>query len=55
MVRELRLLGFTAGKERIERLMRENGIYARHKRGTATTTALVLKGKISHVFIQMPF
>jgi putative transposase len=32
MVRELRLRGFTAGKERVERLMRENGIHARHKR-----------------------
>ena len=29
MVRELRLRGFSAGKERVERLMRENGIYAR--------------------------
>jgi putative transposase len=32
MVRELRLRGFSAGKERIERLMRENEIRARHKR-----------------------
>ena len=31
MVRELQLRGFTAGKERVERLMRENGIRARHK------------------------
>jgi len=29
MVRELQLRGFTAGKERVERLMRENGIRAR--------------------------
>ncbi len=29
MVRELRLRGFTASKERVERLMRENGIRAR--------------------------
>lgn len=32
MVHELRLRGFTAGKERVERLMRENSIRARHKR-----------------------
>jgi putative transposase len=32
MMRELRLRCFTAGKERVERLMRENGICARHKR-----------------------
>lgn len=38
MVRELRLRGFTAGKERVERLMRENGIYARHKRRYKVTT-----------------
>lgn len=38
MVRELRLRGFTAGKERIERLMRENGIRARHKRRYKVTT-----------------
>lgn len=38
MVRELRLRGFTAGKERIERLMRENGIRARHKRRYKATT-----------------
>lgn len=30
MVRELRLRGFAAGKERVERLMRENGVRARH-------------------------
>jgi len=38
MVRELRQRGFTAGKERIERLMRENGIRARHKRRYKVTT-----------------
>jgi putative transposase len=38
MVRELRQRGFTAGKERIERLMRENGIRARHKRCYKVTT-----------------
>ncbi|WP_416348527.1 IS3 family transposase [Glaciimonas sp. Gout2] len=38
MVRELRLRGFTAGKERIERLMRESGIRARHKRRYRATT-----------------
>jgi len=38
MLRELRLRGFTAGKERIERLMRENGIRARHKRRYKVTT-----------------
>ena len=38
MVRELRLRGFTGGKERIERLMRENGIRARHKRRYRVTT-----------------
>lgn len=32
MIREVRLRGFTAGKERVERLMREAGIHARHKR-----------------------
>jgi hypothetical protein len=32
MIRELRTRGFPAGKERVERLMRENGIHARHKR-----------------------
>jgi len=31
MVRELRDKGFPASKERVERLMRENGIRARHK------------------------
>ncbi len=38
MVRELRRRGFTAGKERIERLMREHGIRARHKRRYRVTT-----------------
>ena len=38
MVRELRQRGFTAGKERVERLMRENGIRARHKRRYKVTT-----------------
>lgn len=38
MVRELRLRGFTAGKERVERLMREHGIRARHKRRYKVTT-----------------
>ena len=31
MMRELRTRGFPASKERVERLMRENGIHARHK------------------------
>ena len=38
MVRELRLRGFTASKERVETLMRENGIRARHKRRFKVTT-----------------
>jgi putative transposase len=38
MARELRARGFSAGKERVERLMRENGIYARHKRRYKVTT-----------------
>lgn len=38
MARELRLRGFTASKERVERLMRENGIRARHKRRYKVTT-----------------
>jgi len=38
MVRELRSRGFPAGKERVERLMRENGIRARHKRRYKATT-----------------
>jgi len=38
MVLELRARGFPAGKERVERLMRENGIHARHKRRYKATT-----------------
>lgn len=38
MVRELRKRGFPASKERVERLMRENGIHARHKRRYKVTT-----------------
>ena len=38
MVRELRDRGFPAGKERVERLMRDNGIRARHKRRFKATT-----------------
>lgn len=38
MMRELRARGFPAGKERVERLMRENGIHARHKRRYKVTT-----------------
>lgn len=38
MLLELRGRGFPAGKERVERLMRENGIRARHKRGYKATT-----------------
>jgi transposase InsO family protein len=38
MVMELRDRGFSAGKERVERLMRENGIRARHKRRYKVTT-----------------
>ncbi|MBM4181388.1 MAG: IS3 family transposase, partial [Betaproteobacteria bacterium] len=38
MVLELRARGFSAGKERVERLMRENGIHARHKRRYKVTT-----------------
>jgi putative transposase len=38
MVRELRRRGYCAGKERVERLMRENGIRARHKRRYKVTT-----------------
>ena len=38
MVRELRDRGFPASKERVERLMRENGIRARHKRWFKATT-----------------
>lgn len=38
MVRELRARGFGACKARVERLMRENGIRARHKRRYRVTT-----------------
>jgi len=38
MVREIRDRGFPASKERVERLMRENGIRARHKRRYKATT-----------------
>lgn len=38
MVRELRGRGFPASKERVERLMREHGIRARHKRRYTVTT-----------------
>jgi len=38
MVRELRSRGFPASKPRVERLMRENGIRARHKRRYKATT-----------------
>jgi putative transposase len=38
MVREIRARGFPASKERVERLMRENGIRARHKRRYKATT-----------------
>jgi len=38
MVKELRGRGFSASKDRVERLMRENGIRARHKRRYKVTT-----------------
>jgi len=38
MVRELRARCFSASKERVERLMRDNGIHARHKRRYKVTT-----------------
>jgi len=38
MVRELRLRGFPASKDRVERLMQENGIKAKHKRRFKATT-----------------
>jgi len=38
MLRELRARGLRAGKERVERLMRENGIHGRHKRRYKATT-----------------
>ena len=38
MVRELRARGFSVSKERVERLMRENGLRGRHKRRYKATT-----------------
>jgi len=38
MVRELRSRGFPASKQRVERLMQENGIRAKHKRRFKVTT-----------------
>ena len=38
MVRELRARGYPASKERVERLMQENGIRAKHKRRFKVTT-----------------
>ena len=38
ITKELRDRGFPASKERVERLMRENGIRARHKRRYKATT-----------------
>ena len=38
MVRELRLRGFSASKKRVEQLMQENGIKAKHKRRFKVTT-----------------
>ncbi len=38
MNRDLQLRGFTANKEHVERLMREHGIHARHKRRYKVTT-----------------
>ena len=38
MLREVRARGFPAAKERVERIMRENGIHARHKRRYKATT-----------------
>lgn len=38
LVRELRARAFSASKERVERLMRDNGIHARHKRRYKVTT-----------------
>ena len=38
MVSELRLRGYPASKERVERLMQENGIKAKHKRRFKVTT-----------------
>jgi len=38
MVRELRARGYPAGKDRVERLMKEHGIRAKHKRRYKVTT-----------------
>lgn len=38
MVRELQARGFSASKTRVERLMRDNGIHALHKRRHKITT-----------------
>jgi putative transposase len=38
MVKELRSRGLPAGKDRVERLMQENGIYGKHKRKYKVTT-----------------
>ncbi len=38
MVRKLRGCGIPASKERVERLMRQHGIWARHKRRYKATT-----------------
>jgi len=38
MFRELRARGYPASKERVERLMQENGIKAKHKRRFKVTT-----------------
>lgn len=38
MVKELRARGLPAGKDRVERLMQENGIYGKHKRKYKVTT-----------------
>jgi putative transposase len=38
MTKEIRARGFPASKERVERLMRENGIRARHKKRYKVTT-----------------
>ncbi len=38
MTDEIRARGFPASKERVERLMRENGIRARHKKRYKVTT-----------------
>jgi len=38
MVRELRARGFSASKERVERLMRDNGIHTGHPRRDQVTT-----------------